>query len=237
LEGIYEEEKAAIANLLASYSGQLEYALLKRFDEVHLKEVADACPKARFHLDSFDDKRRLFIGLNLLGPRLEVIRSFGSETTENFDGWKNAWSKATTFRKLDIEVRKVCDAKAIFSTPKEHLKELSLCLGMIPGAEDAKKVMDVFAKGTKRLETFKYVGRYSNRDSTKKFFDQNKDSLALISIFPTVRAGDKKLDELLTSFLELPLLKEVCLDYQIPDDTLNALEKRGVYWSRIRHPY
>jgi len=87
----------------------------------------------------------------------------------------------------------------------------------------------LFAKGTKRLETFKYVGRYSNRDSTKKFFDQNKDSLALISIFPTVRAGDKKLDELLTSFLELPLLKEVCLDYQIPDDTLNALEKRGVY--------
>jgi len=236
LECVDTREKSAIATLLASYGEQLVYALLFDMVEVHLKEVADACPNARFHFYT-RDMGVLFTGLNMFGSRIEIISNSVLEITENVDGWKNAWGKATTLRKLEIGIFKAGDAEAIFSTPKEHLKELLLCLELIDDAEDVKKVMDVCGNGTKFLETFWYIGRDFYRDTTKNFFEQNKDSLSAITICPTGRVRDEKLYELLNSFLELPAPEIVCLNYAIPNDILNALEKRGVYRERRVHWY
>jgi len=74
------------------------------------------------------------------------------------------------------------------------------------GEEEVKKLMDILAKGTKCLETFWYIGRDFHLDTTKNLFEQNKDSLSSISTYPKLGAGDKKLDKLLDSFLELPAL-------------------------------
>jgi len=120
LEGEANEEKAAIANLLASYGGQLEYALLFRMDEVHLKEVADACPKARFHLETYD-MGVLFTGLNKFGSRLEFIAIKDYEITGDIEEWKNAWGQATKLGKLYIEVSKAADAEAIFFLPPKSI--------------------------------------------------------------------------------------------------------------------
>jgi len=231
LEGEEYEEKASIATLLASYGGQLEYALLYEMDEVHLKEVSDACPTARFHLET-GDMDRLFTGLNMLGPRLEVIYIQYFEITETVDGWKNAWSNATSLRKLYIKGSKSGDVEAIFSTPKEHLKELVLPIPHDTDAGEEKKLMDVVAKGTKCVEAFSVFGFNFYRNSVKDFLEQNKYSLSSIVVRGKFRERDEKLDELLDAFLELPALEIVSVNYAIPDDTLKAIEKRGVHLKR-----
>jgi len=52
--------------------------------EVHLNEVADACPNARFYFKT-ENMDKLSTGLNILGPGLEFIAHFGYEITENVD--------------------------------------------------------------------------------------------------------------------------------------------------------
>jgi len=131
-----------------------------------------------------------------------------------------------------LKSRQAGDAEAIFSTPKVHLKELEISLPRDAGAEKhLKKLMDVCAKGTKCLAKFSYEGPELYRDSSKLFFERNKDSLSLIAICANFREKDEKLDELLNlCILGLPALEIVCLDHNVSNDTLKAFEKRGVYW-------
>lgn len=44
--------------------------------------------------------------------------------------------------------------------------------------------------------------------------------------------GGKELDELLNLVLALPVLEQVALDCELPQDVRKTLEKRGVEWVR-----
>jgi len=152
--------------------------------ENEMRDVKQHCRnlKNSFHLET-GDMDRLFTGLNMLGPRLEVIYIQYFEITETVDGWKNAWSNATSLRKLYIKGSKSGDVEAIFSTPKEHLKELVLPIPHDTDAGEEKKLMDVVAKGTKCVEAFSVFGFNFYRNSVKDFLEQNKYSLSSIVVY------------------------------------------------------
>lgn len=116
----------AIADLLASYGDQLEYAYLSNTNEVQLKEVADACPIARFRYKDLDDGISLS-AMMIIGPRLEVITRTDFEIDrEDLLEWESVWDDCMNIWELHIVRCESEVAELIFSTPEELLKIFEL---------------------------------------------------------------------------------------------------------------
>jgi len=64
------------------------------------------------------------------------------------------------------------------------------------------------------------------------FIEKNRAALRYISLGNDFGEGNMKLDELLQSFLQLPALDDLYVDYEIPGDILTGLRSNGAYWSR-----
>jgi len=91
--------------------------------------------------------------------------------------------------------------------------------------------MAACSKGTKCIEKLIYEGPGLSVDSLNPFFEANSASLSSVLVRNTCNA-------LLDSFLTLPALEEVAFTVEtvgefpeciMPEDTLKALEKRGIY--------
>jgi len=222
-------DRVAIANLLASYGDQLEHAYLYNMNENQIRDVTDGCTNARFHLDNFGGDFLIF-GLNAIGHRLESIKIKEYAGNGDYVELTNAWNKCVNLRELSIVSGNPEDLlETIFSTPKDQLSVLEL---QLPYLRDARKVMEVCAKGTRCIERFTYLGPKLLRGRTDSFLEANKSSLSYILI---KRAGvyyesNKELEQLLDSILKLPALEELVLDCMLPNETSKALEKRGIYW-------
>lgn len=65
--------------------------------------------------------------------------------------------------------------------------------------------------------------------SSYAFVEKNRSSSKYIDLGEEYHLGDKKLDKLLRSLLQLPSLQELDLYYKIPQDILGNFRKQGVY--------
>lgn len=156
MEANERKDVKAVANLMAFYGDQLEFADLSYLNQHQLKRVSRACPNARFHLDVSDDLT--VARLNIVGPRLESISLTVVKMGKSTDEWKEAWSMCVNLRELVIHHGTVQDFEVIFSTPKEQLKDLQFRIFDTVEAKDVKKVMSLCAEGTECIENFKYEG-------------------------------------------------------------------------------
>jgi len=225
--GTYEEN-SALANLLASYGGQLKYAHLYEMSKDQMRTVVDACPNARFLLRMVDIQS-FRAALNMIGSRLAVTKTFMFTINHDFDIWKNMWDNCAHLRELDIYLMDMEYVRAIFATKKEKLEVLRLYMLRTTEEVDVKKALDICASGTKCVEQLVYDGPHFSKETSCAFFESNRASLSVISVKRLRDEPAKKLDELLDSFLELPTLEHLHLFCGIPDHKLKALEKRGVY--------
>lgn len=114
--------------------------------------------------------------------------------------------------------------------PQRQLKVLVSDLSGDAAAEDVKKVMDVCAKGTKCVEKLGCKWPLFYGDSSSKFFEANRASLASVTVRGMKYEANKELDELLDSLLKLSALEEVYLDCTMPVDARKTLQKYGVHW-------
>jgi len=144
LRGRSSEDSPAITRLLASYGERLEYALLYWLNDDQIRDVATACPNARFRVYGGHGFGLSHSCLNLIGPRLEGVRFDYTENVE-MDGflveWRKAWNQCVNLRHLDFNPTKVEDVQAIISTPKNHLVSIALTSNDLFEREDVKKVM------------------------------------------------------------------------------------------------
>jgi len=229
-------DRADITRLLASYGHQLEYALLFRLTEHQINYVAIACPKARFHVSVGADLLRLpHSSLNLIGPRFEWATIYSSEPL-GIDGGlaegTNVLSQCVNLRHLELHSPTFEDVQAIFSTPKPNLDSVVLHIRFTFEREDMRKMMTSLTNGTKRVEKLELYGPPYFIDELYGFIERNRATLSYIELGGTISAEPKKLDEFLQSFLELPALEELYVDYDIQQDTLRSLRNIGVYCGR-----
>jgi len=68
-------------------------------------------------------------------------------------------------------------------------------------------------------------------DTAKLFFEENSDSLSVISLEGSFQEEGKELNELQNSLLELPALEAVHITW-MPSEFQKDLETRGVLWKR-----
>lgn len=74
--------------------------------------------------------------------------------------------------------------------------------------------MNYCAEGPKRVEKLIGYGKTFYRDSMAKFLEDNKPSLSSILVAnASYRDAEKESDELLDSFLDLPALEELVLNF------------------------
>jgi len=229
----------AIAALLASYGDQLKYSLLWDIDEQQLREIADACPTARFHLEGYS-YGCLLAGLNVLGPRLENVTSSDFEQDIGGIEFANPWYKCCNLRELHVKLLTVETAEAIFSTPKEHLKLLEFCLDDKCNVEYVKNVMNACSKGTRCVEKLIFDGPLIILDCFNMFFKANMASLSSVTIRNEFETGfenwgfedwsfEEDWDAFLDLFLTLPALEEAYLACVLPAEMKkNSGEARGL---------
>jgi len=235
LRGRSSEDSPAITRLLASYGERLEYALLYWLNDDQIRDVATACPNARFRVYGGHGFGLSHSCLNLIGPRLEGVRFDYTENVE-MDGflveWRKAWNQCVNLRHLDFNPTKVEDVQAIISTPKNHLVSIALTSNDLFEREDVKKVMADLTNGTKCVEELMCFGSSYFIDELGGFIEKNRGSLRLISLGGTFSDGNKKLCELLQLFLQLTALEELYVDYDIPQDIQRSLHNNGVDFCR-----
>jgi len=225
---------SAITKLLVSYGDRLEYALLFWLSEDQIRAVADACPNARFHVTGNYQFGLTLTTLKLIGPRVEGVDLYFANSGNmhiDMDECTDAWSQCMNLRYLYTHPTKAEDLEAVFSTPKNHLvSAILLLLDFVP--RDVKKLMDSIANGTKCVEKIEFYLSPCSIYELNGFIGKNSATLRCISLRGNFSAGNKKLDELLTSFLQLPALEELFVDYEIPQDILTSLHNNGVYFCR-----
>lgn len=226
LHGSGRKEVAAIASILTSYGDQLEFASLYNMKESQLRIVAGACPNARFRLYNLKNSLS-YAGLNSIGHRLEVIFIFELLYSKNLVEWTKAWGKCKNLRELYIVGCNKKVLETIFAAVKEQLIVLRIANRDL----DAKEVLDICTKGTIRVEDFIFEVHGFCRESYAKFFDANRASLSYVSVRYHYGAS-RDWDKLVGSFLKFPALKELYLDYEIPEYALKSLVNRGVYWKK-----
>lgn len=124
-------------------------------NEGQLQTVSDACPNARFHLVDCGDGY-LLAAFNIMGLRVKII-VFSNDIKGGTVDWKNSWDECINLRKLYVYGPRVEEAKAIFRTPKDHLKIQKLDFFFVSDTE-AKDVLDLCATGTKCVERFICLG-------------------------------------------------------------------------------
>jgi len=95
-----------------------------------------------------------------------------------------------------------------------------------------KKVMEYCANGTKVVETIICSGSQHFIHGLDHFIEKNRATLRYISLNGRFSDGNKKLEELLQSFLELPALEELYVNYRISKDILRSLRNNGVFFAR-----
>jgi len=226
-----------ITRLLASYGDRLEYALLYKLNNDEIRDVSHACPNARFHVSGDYQFGLSLSNLNYIGPRLEGVDlcfEFALGMDRDLAEWTNAWSQCVNLRHLNFTPSTVEDVQAVFSTPKPHLDSIVLKIGFSFEREDVKKVMSHLANGTKCVKKLEYLGPACSIDELHVFVAKNRATLCLIELAGTFSDGNKKLGELLKSFLQLPALEELYVDIDVPQDILKCLRNNGVYFSRER---
>jgi len=234
LKGEYEEHSNDIARLLASYGDRLEYALLHCFNDDQIRDVTAACPNARFHLTGGIS----LSGLNLIGPRLEGVNHSSVVDlymNDDLGEWINAWNQCVNLRHLEFAPNRVEEFQAVFSSLKKHLVSIELKFGESFKREDVKKAMVNLANGTKCVEKLNFYGPPCFIDEFDGFIRKNRATLRYIELGAssgTFSAGNKRLEELLKSFLHLPALEELYVDYEIPQNILTSLRNKGVYCGR-----
>jgi len=225
----------AVSRLLASYGCNLEYSHLHCIGEDGIRDVVTACPNARFHLSDGYGYPLSLSSMNIIGPRLESL-TLGYTDAVGIGGdlveWTRAWDKCVNLRHLKFKPRSADDIQAVFSTPKRHLVSIELTLIGGFDREDVKKVVQQCANGTKCVEKFIYSGSPYFIEVLAGFLQKNRSTLRYILLGGRFSSGNKKLENLLQSFLKLPALEELYVDYEIPEDILKILRSNGVYWSR-----
>jgi len=241
LYGRDEGDISAITQLLGSYGERLDYALLYYFDNAQIIDVAAKCPNARFDVCSGDYTFGLSLSsFNLIVPRLESVVAEDTEPqpeeiAHGLVEWTNAWNQCVNLRHLKYEPRKIGEVGAIFSTPKNHLASIELDLDSVKPEEDAKKAMVNLANGTTCVEKLCFDGPPCSIDEFGAFIRKNRATLRCIELDSssgTFSTENEKVDELLKSFLHLPVLEELYVDYKIPQDILTSLHNKGVYYCR-----
>jgi len=87
-------------------------------------------------------------------------------------------------------------------------------------------------RNEKCVEKFLFFGSPYFVDVLDGFVEKNQVTLRFIELLcETTSAGNKKLDELLQSFIHLPALEELYpyVKYEIPQEILKTLRNNGVY--------
>lgn len=230
--GRSEVQSIQVMYFLASYGDQLQYASLRDLKEWLIRKVVSACPNARFHLHDFSYGVSVAC-LNMLAERLEEATVSGFYIQDDpYPGWIDAWDKCINLRKLSMSNCTLKQVEAMFATPKDHLNILSLDIQMTMDEKTMEELMNVCANGTKCVEKLVYRGQPFYRDTAHQFFQQNRYSLASITVGKKYDDGDAKVGDLLESVIQLPALGQLNLDCKFPERTLRALEGRGVHFER-----
>jgi len=134
LKGWKHPEVAAVARLLASYGPQLEYAVLFLLDADQIRDVAAACPNARFRVYGNYSGGLSPSTLHLIGDilesayvveRPEIINPNGDETEGGIDEWATAWNGCVNLHTLG-NMGGLYAPQAVFSTPKPKIISIDL---------------------------------------------------------------------------------------------------------------
>jgi len=236
LQGLSISDSPSITRLLASYGDRLEYALICYLNDDQIRAVSDACPNACFHLTGDGEFGISLSSLSLIGPRLEGVTLFLTESVGiggDLVEWTKAWSQCVNLRHLEFTPLEFDDHRAVFSTPKNDLISISVHQDESTERDEWKKVMFNLENGTKIVEKFICRGLPYFIDELDGFIGKNRTTLRYIELGGTTfTARNWKLDELLQSFLQLPALEELYVDYVIPQDILSSLRNNGVYACR-----
>ncbi len=148
---IPEEERinAALAECIASYGKQLEYAFLPDMNQSQLEAVVTACPNASFHM-SIEEMSHGY-SLKLVGSRLEKAVLF-TDGVKYFRRLTKGWNACPNVKNVVfMEEVSLSYVKAMFTKPKPALMKLELVID--PGAEKStvKEIVDCIAEGTGAL--------------------------------------------------------------------------------------
>jgi len=205
-----KEGKSAVSKLIASYGDQLLWADVPNFDESQWNHVVSSCTKARFCV-----KYKEFLAvsrmLHIVGHQLEKIVI--PLIPENALELTNGWNKCINLHELVITRCSFEHIRAIFNTPKPHLKRIEL---YVDGDGDSTEneiaeIIELLSKSTDEVEKLYIDCRGVVWNQFIKLFEIKKSKLSTVGL--PYRYSSEKLNELMDILLKKSPLKELlCLN-------------------------
>lgn len=178
--------------------------------------------------------------MRVLGPRLEIIKYGCFEGAIGSREWElsAAWDLCSNLQVLSVTALKLEEARAIMHTPKHRLKEIRIYFtdtSADKGEEEdvAKKILNIFAAGTRNVEIFQFHDYFRSMDVFEKFVGHNKCTLRSVTTIniSIVRISQSHADKLKGKFLECPLLQDISRN-PIPAESVLSPFKRGIHFRR-----
>jgi len=223
-----EEGKEAIAKLLASYADQLQYAEIYYLKEYQWNRVLSVCTKARFNVFALG-AHSLIPSLNIAGYQMEKISAWGMPFAGDEAEFRNAWNKCVNLNELRVQLDTFERFQLVLSTPKVHLKNISIDFDLSMDENEMKNIVKILSKGTTAVEKFSFTCRSRSMctwDIWGPFFELNRSSLS--QIYLPFDYQDKEVRDILEKLLCPSALKEITCNGSPDDSTMEIMAKFGI---------
>jgi len=203
---------------------QLKSAYLYGMGENEVRDVANACRNASFHLRPVRDTP-ILPSLLILEHQLESIHVQYDSEVRDFDEFKKAWDGCVNLRQLHVKGCNVEDMKAVMSTPKIQLQELNLQMWHLK-KRAVKEVLDICSNACDNIEEITYNGPHLPVDAFDKFLQKSDTSFR--SIYLALNSEHEKTLDIIVPFVIANVSIELSLIGWVPENVLGKLIDYGV---------
>lgn len=206
IQAIKDDEKLAVANLLASYGDGLEWAYVRDLSTAQLQRVVDSCENARFHLNIVNYDTGL-TAISIIADKLQSL----SVNVGAYDGalpaFGPAWLTCGNLEELNIVGCRNEHMQAIMAAPKHKLKALNITIFESAREFDVRNIMESCAAGTCALEKLVFNACRMPTDALDKLVKNNKSLANVVLLYDTKIVV--KMTEILNSCIKSPSLSEI----------------------------
>lgn len=171
------EATSGLANHLALYGDQLEFAVISSLNQMQLDQMVRSCTKARFFFHS-TVSHGILASLRIMGRQLEGIvikhehRGILSEESIS------AWNLSVNLRFIEFHRCSVEEIEAVFYTPKPLMKKFFV--RPFATAPRMTEIIDIFTQVGCSLEEITVEHSWYNSGGLGNYFELNKSSLSRV---------------------------------------------------------